>query len=256
MLLTSAEPFFFPGGRTACLLVHGFTGTPKEMRWMGEALAREGHTVLGIRLPGHACSPEDMLRTRWEDWLLAVEDGWHMLRGAADHIFVLGLSMGGVLSLLFASRFPVTGVVAMSTPYSLPSDRRLPFIGFLRYFKPRVMKGAPDWCDPLAGKEHVDYPFYPTLSIIELRDLLEEFRISLPNISAPVLLIHSRKDATVKPDSMARIYERLGSRKKDLLWVDNSNHVITREPDREYVFAEACRWIQAVVQITPATPGC
>jgi len=49
-----AEPFFLSGSRCGCLLVHGFTGTPKEMRWMGENLHSQGYTVLGIRLSGHA----------------------------------------------------------------------------------------------------------------------------------------------------------------------------------------------------------
>jgi carboxylesterase len=49
-IIPSAEPFYFPGGKTGCLLVHGFTGSPKEMRWMGEYLAGQGYTVLGVRL--------------------------------------------------------------------------------------------------------------------------------------------------------------------------------------------------------------
>ncbi len=67
-LIPTAEPFVFPGGPVGCLLVHGFTGTPKEMRWLGEYLAGQGHTVLGVRLAGHATQPEDMIRARWWDW--------------------------------------------------------------------------------------------------------------------------------------------------------------------------------------------
>ncbi len=53
-IISGAEPFFFPAGQTGCLLVHGLTGTPKEMYWMGEYLSAHGITVLGVRLAGHA----------------------------------------------------------------------------------------------------------------------------------------------------------------------------------------------------------
>lgn len=51
-VIPSAEPFLFLGDDTGILLVHGFTGAPKEMRTMGEYLAAHGKTVLGIRQPG------------------------------------------------------------------------------------------------------------------------------------------------------------------------------------------------------------
>jgi carboxylesterase len=124
-IIPTAEPFFFPAPKTSsnsvgCLLVHGFTGTPKEMRGMGEYLARQGYSVLGIRLTGHATQPDDMRRSRCADWTVSVEDGYQLLRGVADNIYLVGLSMGGVLSLLMSTRLDVKGVVAMSTPYRLP----------------------------------------------------------------------------------------------------------------------------------------
>lgn len=160
--IPTAEPFFFPGGKTACLLVHGFTGSPKEMRWMGEYLAGQGYTVLGIRLAGHATCPEDMMRTRWRDWLASVEDGWNILCTSSQRIFLMGLSMGGILSLVFASQFPVTGVVTMSTPYAL-HDKRLAFARLLSVIIPHVDKDLPDWHNPEAPKGHVEYPYNPTL---------------------------------------------------------------------------------------------
>ncbi|MEJ5224047.1 MAG: hypothetical protein WHV44_06280, partial [Anaerolineales bacterium] len=66
MIIPTTEPFFFPGRNNApgVLLIHGFTGTPKEMRWMGEYLnEKHGFTCLGVRLTGHATRPEDMIRS-------------------------------------------------------------------------------------------------------------------------------------------------------------------------------------------------
>ena len=109
---------------------------------MGEYLNCQGYTVCGIRLAGHATRLKDMVRSRWQDWLLSVEDGIDLLRACTDHTFLLGLSMGGILSLTAAARFKVRGVVAMSTPFDLPATP-LPRWVFhvMSWFKPYVPKG-------------------------------------------------------------------------------------------------------------------
>jgi len=246
--IPTAEPFFFPGGPTGCLLVHGFTGTPKEMRWLGEHLAREGHTVLGVRLAAHATHPQDMLRARWQDWLASVQDGWHLLSGCTQRIFVMGLSMGGMLSLTLAAEYPVAGVVAMSTPHHLPPDPRIPFIRIISLFKPFIPKGPSNWFDSEAHQRHADYPVDPTRAYLEVRDLMAVMRSGLPRISAPALLIYSRNDRTVTPQErhMEQIYAELGSLDKQTLWVDNSCHVITEDAERQIVFRAAASFVAKI----------
>src|SRR3990172_3152864 len=107
MLLPTTEPFFFRGGPVGCLLIHGFTSTPKEMRWLGEYLAGQGHTVYGVRLAHHATQPADMNRSRWHDWFYSAVDGWHILRDQCERVFPIGLSMGGVTALKLAAEYPV-----------------------------------------------------------------------------------------------------------------------------------------------------
>jgi carboxylesterase len=246
MIIPTAEPFFFPGNRIGCLLIHGYTGAPKEMRWMGEYLGNLGYTVLGVRLAGHATQPEDMSRMRWQDWVTSVEDGYYMLKGWVDQVFVVGLSMGGILSLLFASQHPVSGVVAMSTPYALPDDPRLPFIRIISVFIPNVKQGPSDWQNPEAAKDHVCYPYFPTRAVIQLRDLLSEMRSALPMVRVPVLLIHSKQDTGVVPHNAEQILAALGSQDKQLFWVENSGHVIPREPDRYLAFKTTNEFIKRV----------
>lgn len=253
-IIPTAEPFFFPGNsaneKTGCLVTHGFTGAPKEMRWLGEYLNHQGYTVCGIRLNGHATKPEDMIRSRWKDWLLSVEDGYNLLRFCTDQVFLLGLSMGGILSLTAASRLPVRGVVAMSTPYDLPSmPLPLGVIRFLSLIKPYLKKGkvpGSGWFDQAAYKQHVAYPMNPVRSGVELKYLVGEMHASLPRVTVPVLLIHSRDDDYVIRDSMEKIHAALGSSDKHMLWVEGGGHVITEEPTRETVFKAAGDFIKRV----------
>lgn len=246
-LIPTAEPFYFPGGPTGCLLVHGFTGSPKEMLWMGEYLSQRGYSVLGVRLAGHATRPDDMVRTRWQDWSASVEDGWHMLSKSCQQTFLAGLSMGGALCLLAATQLPAAGVVTMSTPYDLPEDPRRRYIKLMYRLQTSVAKGPPDWHNPQAALDHVDYPSYPTRSILELGALLAEMRLNLHSVKIPVLLIHSRQDHSVLPENMQAIYNDLGADQKSMLWIDNSNHVITREPERLRVFQAAENFFQKIV---------
>ncbi len=246
-IIPTTEPFFFPGGRTGVLLIHGFTGTPREVRWMGEYLNQQGYTCLGIRLNGHATHPEDMRRSRWTDWTASVEDGFHLLSGSVDRIFLTGLSMGGVLSLLMSTQFAerIAGVVAMSTPYHLPQDYPLWLLRlyskFVRYAPKSNETPGASWFDKTAYADHVSYPYNPMRSVVELKLLLLEMQAALPNVRKPVMLIHSKNDRYVLPENMERIHAGLvNAPDKTKLYVTGSGHVVTRDAARHQVF-EATR---------------
>jgi carboxylesterase len=248
--MSGGEPYFFPGKPVGCLLVHGFTATPQEMRGLGEFLAKEGHTVLGMRLSGHGTDISDMARSRWHDWLASVEDGYHLLKDGCDKVVLVGLSMGGVLSLLLASHLSVDGVVALSTPATLPTNARLrairPLLYPLSFVIRNIPKGPPDWVDPKAGEDRVAYNAYPIRAILELESLLAEMRHRLPSVAAPVLLIHSKNDQFVPPEHVHQIYTHLGEIEKEMVWVERSNHIITCDIDREIVYSKTGMFIRKV----------
>lgn len=252
-IIPTAEPFLFLGetAKPACLLIHGFTSSPKEMRWMGEFLNRHGYTCLGVRLTGHATQPEDMIRSNYTDWTASVEDGYNLLRCLSDRIILVGVSMGGVLSLLMSTRLEVIGVVAMSTPYKLQDDPRLRHIDLIAKTIPFMPKGdgAPGdgWFDKEAWKEHISYPQNPVRSIGQLNRLLGEMRSALPQLRVPVLLIHSKDDDYVLPGNMELIFADLSNASdKAKLYVTGSGHVITRDAARQQVFQYALDFIQRI----------
>ena len=252
LIIPTAEPFFFPGkaGQPGCLLIHGFTGAPKEMRWMGEYLSQQGFPSLGVRLAGHATCPEDMIRSRYTDWMASVEDGYHFLRGVTDHIFLVGLSMGGMLSLLMSTKLDVVGVVAMSTPYRLPKDYPAWVLRLASYFisyQPKVKEDAGEsWFDKDAYAEHVAYLQNPVRSVTELQLLATEMRAALHKVSVPVLLVHSKNDTYVLPENMERIYADLGTSDKIKLYITEAGHVVTRDAAKEQVFEAAKEFIQRI----------
>nr|MBA3820853.1 alpha/beta fold hydrolase [Deltaproteobacteria bacterium] len=106
-----AEPFELGGAlggeaEVGVVLVHGFTGTPYEVRYLGEQLARAGYAVRGPRLPGHGTRVEDLDVTTWSDWVAEVDRAVEALRRRCDRVAVIGQSLGGLLALHHASRHP------------------------------------------------------------------------------------------------------------------------------------------------------
>mgnify|MGYP001557575669 FL=1 len=97
-----AEPYAADGGPIGAVLCHGLTGMPGSMRPWGEALAAEGLTVRVPRLPGHGTRWQDANRVTWQDWYGELEASVDEVRARCSLTVVMGLSMGGTLSLRLA----------------------------------------------------------------------------------------------------------------------------------------------------------
>lgn len=232
-ILKGAEPFLLPGGRQGVLLVHGFTGSPSEMRLLGEYLHALGYTVLAPRLCGHGTSAAEMAETKWPHWYSSVEDGYHFLKALCSEIYVVGLSMGGLLSLKLAAEYPVERLVSLAAPIQI-HDRRLPLLPLYRLFRRTVTKKRkPMDVDP---RYSVCYDETPLSSLSSLLELIKHVSGLLPAVTVPALVIQSRAEHTVRPESAAYIYERLGSKEKKLIWLEKSGHVITLDSERDTVF--------------------
>ena len=254
LIAEGAEPYLIPGGKTACLIVHGFNSSTRENRDMGKVLASQGFTVLGVRLPGHATSPADMRRVRWNDWLAAVEDGFNLLQGLSEHIFIMGQSLGGVLTMTAASRYPFDGVIGISTPYgllqgwqaSLARPGLLKFISlFVREIKKPPLSDNPDEIDERAPGVDLDpYPRYVTRALAEVLELVRQMQAGLPQISAPLLLIQGRHDAVVEKNAMQLFGERVSSIYKETLWLENTGHVVTLSEERDLAFQAIAEFIR------------
>lgn len=250
-LMKTGEPYFYPGGEIGCLLVHGFTATPKEMGYLAKYLSEKGLTVLGVRLAGHATEPKDMVRMKYQDWLTSVENGYKLLKPICKKIIVIGLSMGGALTLTFSSFNKVDGLIAMDTPYRLSTSPiydkfRLIFSKFYSYFVPYMKKGPADWFHPERLSERISYDVNPTRSGAELIKLLQILRIQISKISAPTLIIHSIDDDYVVPENSEMIFNELTTKDKELFYIEESSHVITEDGDFDVLFPKIYDFIKKI----------
>ena len=251
--MPGAEPFFYRGGATGVLCIHGFTANPSEMRWLGQHLAVQGHTVYGVRLAGHGTHPHDLARTRWRDWYASAHDGLHLLRGACERVVVVGHSMGGLLALLLAAQCDgVDALSVLASPIRFPA--KLDHTRWLRYVHP--FTDQPDTSplqaiireeqarrgEPVVGR--VRYNQWSTFAVYELVELARQVDAFLPFVTQPLQLIYSRKDATVPLDHADHIARRVGSRHVERCTLEASGHILPQDCERETVFDQVAMFVQ------------
>ncbi|MBI3536380.1 MAG: alpha/beta fold hydrolase [Chloroflexi bacterium] len=231
--LANAEPFFFTGNHIGCLLIHGFTGTPHEMRGLGEHLAEKGYTAFAPALSGHATNLSDLAPTRWYDWYASVRAAFDKLSAACDFIIPIGLSLGGALALHLAAHQKVSAVIAVSTPFTIqnpfvPLFTRFPFLVHVIHEIPKNPK-RDDTQDPRVHAQHPGYRAYPVRAAASLiQDFLPHLHNDLREIRAPALLIQSRGDQMILPTSMDDYCARIGSGQKEMFWVEQGGHLLSR----------------------------
>jgi len=240
-IMEGAEPFFFAGGDQGVLLIHGFTGSPAEVRLLGEFLHKEGYTVLAPRLCGHGTTVEEMATTKWPHWYGAVEDAYHILRAHCTSITVIGLSMGGLLAFKLATEYPVDKIVSLSTPIFI-ADKRLDMLPVYRVFQAFVPKKRKIYAD-IGPQYSVGYSATPLSSLSSLLDLIQYVKALLPIIKAPLLIIQGHRDHTVEPRSAEYIYDNVVSKEKSLHWLEKSGHLVTIDIEREKVFQKIIEFV-------------
>ena len=239
------SPFFLEGGPVGVLLIHGFTGSPPEMRLVGDYLHERGLTVSGPLLPGHGTTVEDMNRCRWTDWTGRAEAALGDLQSRCETTFVGGLSMGSILTLYLAAQHPELAGIITYSPAVWPADRLLYLTPFLKYaVHKKVKSDDSDLVDPGADLRLWSYEENPAFAAHELLKLLRQVRRLLPRVTCPVLGIHSTGDTAIHPDSARRTYERVGATDKELVTLHNSGHGITVDSEWEAVAEKTHEFIR------------
>jgi len=238
--------FFLPGGPTGVLLIHGFTGSPPEVRLVGDYLHQRGYTVSGPLLPGHGTNVDDMNRRQWTEWTGCVEKALADLQSRCETVFVGGLSMGSILTLYLAAHHPELPGIVVYSPAMWPANRLVYLTPIVKYLIPKQQQSSlKDLTDPEADSRLWSYEENPVFAAHELLKLVRQVRRALPRVAQPLLVIYSTLDSAIHPDSARRTYERAGSADKELVTLYNSGHCLTVDSEWESVAEKTYEFIQA-----------
>lgn len=241
------KPFIINGlsdsNSTGILLIHGFTGSPWEMRDIGLHMAQENACSLGIRLPGHGTSADDLATRSYEEWLTAVEEGYLHLANKYDRVVGVGLSTGALLLLAAAEKLPFAGLALLS-PYLKMRQYMAPFAGILQHFI-KFNRRAVD-----AGVSPYYYQDRPLAGVHQINRLIRRVRNRLEKINCPALIASAAGDITVNSESAITLYNRLGSYKKEYYrFGEEVPHVLTTtdNPDQAEVLRITSAFTGAII---------
>lgn len=242
-VVTGAEAFSFEGSRVGVLLVHGFTGSPASMRPWGEHLAAEGLTVVCPRLPGHGTRWQDMNRTTWRDWYGEIERAFEELRRRTDHVFVMGLSMGGTLTLRLAELHPneIAGLVLVN-PSIHSENKMMGALPAVKFVVPSLKAIANDIRKE--GGDEIAYPRTPLRAVASLVEFWRLTKADLGKVTMPILYFRSEVDHVVEASNHPAIQSRVGSTDVTDVVLADSYHVATLDHDAPAIFEGSVRFVR------------
>ena len=242
-----ARPFELTGGQVECLLIHGLTASPSEMRLLGEYLHGRGYAVHAPLLPGHGRTPKDLNQTHWHDWYQEVESLAENLLQQPTPVVVIGLSMGALLSLELGARLGgIRGIVCINPPLVL-RDWKSKWARIVRVFRHYIPKCIGDEDREMQNRGRFAYDCIPLQAFISMQSLVKDVIRRLEHIDIPVLAVQGGKDELVDPRTYRILADRLPTGKMQHLYLMRSPHVATMGDEVELLGAEIDKFIAGMI---------
>lgn len=218
--------------RAVALLLHGFPGTPSELRPLGHVLAAAGVSTRAPLLPGFGPAMHQLAGVGERDWLASAGGAWADVRARNSPTVLVGYSMGGALALRLAAEWPPDRLVLIAPLWRLlgpawplgallPAVQRfVPSIGLLNHgsaldspeLRQFFARAAPDLDldRPEVRAELRRHARLPTAAIAELWRLAIGSSAAARRVHVPTLVLQGRADRVVRPHDTRLLAGRLG----------------------------------------------
>jgi carboxylesterase len=258
------RPYTLQAGRAGILMLHGYIGSPKSSRPLAAYLAERGVTVHCPLLPGHGNVPNKMYGVSRHDWMAEAEEGLTAMRQMCDKIFLMGHSMGAVLSAyLIQKNRDIRGMIMLAPLYEVP-DKRIHLMRVLRYVMPwfhplksrslqrlvyeRAIDFDPtlDLSDPAVQAQLPELSKVPTGSMDEMRKVADLGKKLWPKTNLPAIIFQGGHDRAVSPGNAQHIFDLLPHKDKKLYWLPEAGHELMRpfDPAHAKVWPLILRFVQ------------
>ena len=209
------------------VLIHGFTGSPSEMKLLSEALNAEGYGVEVPLLVGHGTNLKDLMGVYPQQWIDPLDALIARLLSEGQRVVVGGLSLGSILGLQLALRYPQIKALLLYSPPIRSGDPRRFLAPFLIRFMQSLPKPASDFFDPIAAERLWSYDRYPVATSARVLDLISRTRKQLTQVQQPLLAIASRRDKVISTSGIKLLMGTVQSSPRELHWLERSGHAIT-----------------------------
>jgi carboxylesterase len=187
-------------------------------------------------------------KTNYLDWRKSAEDAYFKLAKDHKRIYVVGISLGGLLSLDLAANHKVDGVIAINTPIEIKTGlfEILPLIYLISPYSIRGLFTLEEL--PLATELKL-YDSLPLKSAAQLKSYLEFVKPQLKKVTNPILIVQSSQDDLADPVSASYIFNNTNSKNKDLLYLEHSTHINLVKEDKELLKQRGYNFIKEIKNV-------
>lgn len=237
--LKEARNVYLKGGSEAVLLLHSFTGTVRDVKELATSLNEVGYTCYIPAYKGHCLSVESLMKYNTDDWWQQAQDSYQFLvdEGYKD-INVLGVSLGGLMSLRLAETCDIKKCLVMSVPNNRTSadiKRRLYSYGKrinqIQNLETEESERQLALIDGYNEGAHV------------FTELIENTMKNLKSIQIPISIMYGERDQITYQKSAEHIYREVGTHNKLLTSYEKATHLMTRSADKDKVEKDIIRFL-------------
>lgn len=249
-ILKGGEPIFIKrSGEIICLLYHGWTSTPHEVRELSHYLASKGLSVKAPLLVGHGLAPQALKDVTYNDWLNQARREYKELRAHYKDIIIGGSSLGGNLALMLAAETKPKAVLSLGASIYIRNIRIIKrVLPVVAKFKKTFHKHYPKSVNMSLINKKVHYWHYPSESLVEVVRSMDATNNILSSVDSPTLVMQSATDHILPRANAEDIYYRIVSPIKRLIFVPDSYHVFTIDNWRGWAFDEIYKFIKQVIK--------
>jgi carboxylesterase len=167
------------------------------------------------------------------------------LKSSHKEVYVAGLSMGGLLTILLAAKYDIPKIV-LAAPALRAKNRKIYYTPFIKLFSRQIMRDEnytnPDKEMYKIGKVYWNRDYPPMAAeLLKLQKMAEK---ELPNVKSSALTIVSKSDGTVPLEVKDIIEEKIGSSTKKTVVLEKSGHVLINDLEREKVADHIIEWFK------------
>ncbi len=232
--------------RLKLLLLHGFAGSPAELRPFGQAAVNRGFKVSAPLLPGHGENLEAMRDCRRTDWTEAVVHTYESLRRDDSPVAIVGFCLGGALALNLAGQLRPRVVCCLATPCEALDDVSFPQEMFDGEPVRSVLASLRDSPSPevVRWRMKACHHSVPESFFQEYQLLIEELGLGLKGVNCPLLVAQSRNDRITHPENAQKIIDATSSARQKLVWSRQAGHALMIDNGRRALFREILNFLE------------